>query len=152
MRRRVEVLLRHGQIAEAVALMSEHERSDFPPHWEPPPRVGYGETEPALVDALEALDSGSTPRWVQALFLDKLARMVQDPYEGLLNYLSPDGLDRYLSIIETLPEGLELVRKHPESFEQILGRDDRSDSQHERVRVLLEASGHPVETVEDALE
>jgi hypothetical protein len=55
LRYRVEQDLRGGRIPEALALMTAHTPSAFPPHWDPPPRVGYGESVPPLVTVLEAL-------------------------------------------------------------------------------------------------
>lgn len=69
---RVEVLLRAGRVGEAMAQMSAHNREDYPPVWDPPPRMGYREqtpTEGAICEAMAALPPAP---WVRDLFLPKI--------------------------------------------------------------------------------
>lgn len=118
--------------------MSKYQRSDFPPHWDPPPRMGYGENTPPLLEVLEAVCSNRSRPWVRALFLDKMA--------SYREWLRDDELDRFLTVVETFPEGLEVARDHTESFERILDRGDCTPSQRERIRALLAAVGHKMES------
>jgi hypothetical protein len=71
LRRRVEHDLKEGRIAEALAEMSAHERSDFPPHWDPPPRIGYRERVPSQEDILAAIRESPPASWVVELFREK---------------------------------------------------------------------------------
>ena len=80
---RAESLLRGGRIEQALAMMSTHRRSDFPPQWEPPPRVGYGEQTPALLDVLEAMTQTPTADWVRQAYLSSFERV----------YLQGEGFD-----------------------------------------------------------
>ncbi len=41
LRKSVEANLVENRIAEAVSLMSQHHREDFPPHWTPPPHLDF---------------------------------------------------------------------------------------------------------------
>ncbi len=146
LRRRVEVTLRSGQVRDAISLMAEYEPSDFPSHWDPPPRVGYGERTPPLIDVLEAVSRDTTPSWITAIYVDKLTR--QSYHYGplsVLHYLDGDELDRYLSVLEKLPEVQAVVLDNPFAFERILEREDCSPLQHERVRAILAAAGREVE-------
>ena len=70
----VERDLREGRISEALEFMSAHELSDFPPHWDPPPRIAYGETKPPLLDVLETIAETRASGWVREAYLDKLDR------------------------------------------------------------------------------
>lgn len=72
LRRQVERDLREGRIAEALQLMSTHEPSDFPPHWDPPPRLAYRETKPPLVEVLAAMETSPPSPWVRAIFQRKV--------------------------------------------------------------------------------
>lgn len=72
LRNEVENDLRGGRIHRALATMSAHDRGDFPPHWEPPPRIGYGERQPPILNVVETLLAMDAEPWVVDLFLDKL--------------------------------------------------------------------------------
>ena len=71
---RAESLLRGGCIEEALAMMSGHRRSDFPPQWEPPPRVGYREQKPPLLDVLDAMTQTPTADWVRQAYVSSFER------------------------------------------------------------------------------
>lgn len=71
LRRQVEVDLQAGRIESALQTMSAHSRDDFPPHWDPPPRIGYGESHPPLEDVLKALSETDASPWVRAMFQEK---------------------------------------------------------------------------------
>jgi hypothetical protein len=73
-RRHVEALLRSEELQQAFAFMSEHRRSDFPPVWDPPPRLGYGERTPTAADIAAALVQDEHAKWVYDLYLPKIQR------------------------------------------------------------------------------
>ena len=73
-RGRVERFLEQGALAEAIAEMSRHEQSDFPPHWDPPPRIGYGQRRPDLTSVLQVIDRQGAAPWVRAIYEDKRQR------------------------------------------------------------------------------
>jgi hypothetical protein len=74
----VESLLRNGKTDEAAAYVASHERSDFPPHWNPPPRPAYGEREPRVVPILRSINRASGPSWFREIYLGKLFASYQD--------------------------------------------------------------------------
>ena len=142
LRRSVEQSLQVGEISAALAVMTRHDRADFPPYWDPPPRIGYGEKVPPLLDVLEALCQIDAPAWVQELFYDKLARQLHDyAYFNFMHQLDVDELDRILVVLAQRPEGMAIVRNAPRSFEEALRREDLSPVQRERIQDLLEATG-----------
>ncbi len=57
--------------AEGFAYMSKFERTDFPPIWDPPPRLGYAETAPSIEAIRGGLAGGEGATWVRAIFLGK---------------------------------------------------------------------------------
>jgi len=75
-RHEVEGLLRAGDVAEGLAVMSRHQPGDYPPHWEPPPRLGYGERAPDLTAVRDAMIRDWPADWVATLYLDKIRRKV----------------------------------------------------------------------------
>jgi hypothetical protein len=125
-RRRVEADLRKGRIAESIQFMSQRERSDFPPHWDPPPRTAYGETEPSIVEVLLHLDQLDAAPWVQDLFREKLAVQASaDPWNYYghairLSDLDDQQLAHYAKILNSLPEGPAMARYHETEIQVLL--------------------------------
>jgi hypothetical protein len=74
LRWQVERDLHAGRIAEGLELMSRHDQSDFPPGWDPPPRVGYGERNPPLDEVMRVLRGGDYAPWVWAVYTEKVQR------------------------------------------------------------------------------
>ena len=98
---------------------------------------------------LETIVSDGAPPWARALFLDKVDGVAQGGFPYFWYYFDPTELDRILDLFEALPEGVEIIGEHPAPFQEVLHWSDRTESQRQRVRDLLEASGHPVQTPED---
>ena len=71
LRYRVEQALKNGRIAEALAEMSAHNPTDFPPLWDPPPRVAYEEMNPPMNEILEAIRRQPPAAWVIEVFHEK---------------------------------------------------------------------------------
>ncbi|MBC7771501.1 MAG: hypothetical protein H7210_03285 [Pyrinomonadaceae bacterium] len=70
-RSNVERLLRSGHVPEGPRMMSSISREAFPPIWDPPPRIGYGEQSPTLETVAAAIMAEPQAPWVVSLFLDK---------------------------------------------------------------------------------
>lgn len=143
---RVERDLRNGRLQGAVVVLVSHERSDFPPHWDPPPRLGYGETHPRAKDVLKALAGAEIRPWVTALFSEKFANetrttVYEDIYGPFSEHLSDDELDEYLAILEHLPERSQVVREHDTAFERECQNELRSPAIRGRIRVLYQEAG-----------
>ena len=107
---RAESLLRGGRIEQALAMMSTRQRSDFPPQWEPPPRVGYGEQTPELLDVLEAMTKTPTAGWVRQAYLSSFERV----YLQCEGYVMRRGLAARSRLLDALPEGKALREKYEE--------------------------------------
>lgn len=73
-RREVESLLRRDRVAEAFSLMSARSPGDYPPHWNPPPKIGYLESDPDLQLVRETMSDQWPADWVAAIYLDKIDR------------------------------------------------------------------------------
>ena len=106
-----ESLLRGGRIEQALAMMSTHGRSEFPPQWEPPPRVGYGEQRPSLLDVLEAMTQPPTAGWVRQAYWSSFERVY---LAGGGYAIGPQEWERASRLLDASPEGKALHEKYDE--------------------------------------
>jgi hypothetical protein len=107
LRRHTEQLLRSGRIPEALAEMSEHGRASYPMYWDPPPRIAYGDSQPPLIDVLEALPDTPANTWVRDPYLDKLVSQYHSGFDSRQMFIDPEDrtFDRQLAVLRRLPEG-----------------------------------------------
>ena len=54
--------------------MSANSEDDYPPHWNPPPRLGYREQTPSLEGIRDAMSADWPADWVAAIYLAKIER------------------------------------------------------------------------------
>jgi hypothetical protein len=118
-RTRAEHALREGRIAEALADMSAHMPSDYPPQWEPPPRVGNGEHTPSVIDVMEIVVEKQPAPWVREIYIEKLDRFL-DVYSGMYDRESVEP-GRLLQLLQKLTEGKSLFIKHRTHVERVYG-------------------------------
>jgi hypothetical protein len=145
MRRLVERQLRGGQIREALEEMSRHPAGDFPPHWDPPPKPGYGEKTPTISQVIEQLKAGGAAPHVRALFIEKLRRQMESDLAPLF-WVKPD-LPMYLQLLARLPEGPELLRPHRERLKDILRFNDELSEEHRAAaKALLQIAEQEAES------
>ena len=69
-------LLLAGTVVDGLRYMSRFERKDFPPIWDPPPRLGYREESPELDDVYQAFERVPCKDWVVAMYAEKSWRLV----------------------------------------------------------------------------
>jgi hypothetical protein len=115
LRHQVEDLFRRRQVADGLRLLDQHSQSDFPPHWDPPPRLGYPREPVELPDVLDQLDQIRTP-WVRAVYVDKLERSYLDRWAAQSIALMPEESERLLKLLQTMPEGPELKARNAEAM------------------------------------
>jgi hypothetical protein len=108
----------------AIRLMAAHDRADFPPHWDPPPRPGFGERKPRLTDIVEAIATVDPPAWVREIFFAKATNAEYPAWDGgPLLRLDDEALARYVAVLERIPEGQRLAAIHAASIDLVLRRD-----------------------------
>ena len=110
-----ERLLRAGEIDSAITIMSRHARMDFPPHWDPPPRLGWSETEqPTVLAVMRVLaHRDDAAPWVREIYLDKFERRwLGPPLRG-----QPEKRADVLRLLERLPEGPALMQKYADELD-----------------------------------
>jgi hypothetical protein len=116
--------------------MSAHEPVDFPPHWEPPPRLVYQEAEPDMADVMECLVAQPGHDWVLEIFTDKFINSLRGSSPlGVWYELGQKEIERRVAILEHLLERQELIEKHADDLESIL--DDMPSPHRERIQGLL---------------
>src|SRR5208283_4264706 len=71
LRTSVERAFREGRIADALAVMSAHQLSDFPPYWQPPPRLESQQFAPKPLDIMEVISYSAPAPWVRAVYVEK---------------------------------------------------------------------------------
>jgi hypothetical protein len=139
LRHHAETDLRNNRIREALELMSAHERDDFPPHWDPPPRIGYRETKPDIVDVAAHLNVLPVSEWVRQLYADKFNNSLRGETEpGIWWELEPDEIERRIAVIERMPNKDKLVKDHAYGLRQIVGR--MPSPLKERIQELIKDS------------
>jgi hypothetical protein len=134
LRDRVERDLKAGRIAEALDVMSAHQPSDFPPHWNPPPRIGYRDGPPDILDVMEVLVSREHATWVRVKFAEKLRRNLGSPYAPTFGMERE--LPRILKILEQIPEGPDIAEEHRWAMTSRLERE-KSDEVRSNLRSWL---------------
>ena len=103
LRWRAEKLLLSGSFDELSKLTHDHSELELPPHWDPPPRIGYGETKPELISTTIAIHASKPADWFWKLYLDKIER--KDNHFGFVNALSAfdeTKLRGFIDLFETL--------------------------------------------------
>lgn len=142
-----EQLLRASRVDDALRYLSKLERSDLPPHWDPPPRIGYGESTPPLEDVLVRCLDVEAADWVRGLYIAKLDTQLKGRY---LVDAPRDDYGHLLDVLERLPETPELVRAHPNEFCEFVGALKYVDpSEVDRARQLVESAGVVVDRTEN---
>ena len=142
LRSQVERDLRGGRIREALSRMSEHERDDFPPHWDPPPRPAYREKVPPITDVMEHIAVLPVKSWVRQVYVEKFGNSLrgEDSYMGVWQMLDLPEIERRLTLIEQLPEAQrhELVRDHEDNLRS-LHRNSSTPIRERTLKLLLDA-------------
>jgi hypothetical protein len=138
-RRHAERLLFANKIDEAIVFMSQFEQTQFPPHWDPPPRIGYGEKQSNLVEILESLNTIHARPWLLELYREKhrYTFPIQFMNIGFWNFSSDQEYDQYLRQLELLPPDDKLIQQMRVALEGELKKPERK-SFHERLSKLLD--------------
>ncbi len=136
LRRQVERELTGGQIDSALVTMSNHQRDNFPAHWEPPPRVGYGEERPDVLDVLGRVIETEPSPWIARLYVEKLsAGGYLVPWRRRLD---SQQFDQLLNVLERLPQSRDFVERNRRNLERQIGEDsERTPEQQRRLRLVL---------------
>src|SRR5690606_18328356 len=96
--------LERGDVAAGLAELSTHTRADYPPHWDPPPRMGYPNPRPETGAIVAAMEAQWPAPWVAEVYLEKVDR-------GLRRRLAPFwGDPSWARIVEHPPDEMDPER------------------------------------------
>jgi hypothetical protein len=154
LRRQVTTALQSGDVQRGIAIMSAHERDDFPPHWDPPPRIGFGEGVPPLIDVLETIATADVPPWVEEVFIAKIVSQADAAifFEGddraMPNpaYMDEQQLQHYYQLLLKLPAGPIIAKAQLRRIEyalQVISPDDPQAEGRRRWLTELEQLAGP---------
>lgn len=121
-----ERALRAGEIEYALKYMSSFEQSDFPPHWDPPPRLSYGDPAPDIIDVMETMQKQDVAPWVETIYREKFTSYVGSGHRFDLPPHEPGKLAQFLDVLEGLPEenANEILVELESEFRALLERAD----------------------------
>jgi hypothetical protein len=144
LRSRVEADMKSGRIADALDLMSAHAQSDFPPQWDPPPRVGYGETSPHIFEVMEAVLARDSAPWVRAIYEDKFRQQISDWWA--FNWYAGDRLAALVRILKQLPDGPDIAATQRSTIHSRLSDSVLLSTDRENLEALLKLAekGNPL--------
>jgi hypothetical protein len=148
---RIERAYRTSGPLAALTMMSEHNRIEFPPNWQPPPRKFPGEPSiDELLNMLEALVERPHPAWIDQAYSRRFRdRVIQDEYAWPEERLSRYAV-RLAAILPRLPEGPLMAKalQHPiPSIELVLDADGMeprpalTEDQRAALKTLLRLTG-----------
>jgi hypothetical protein len=138
LRFQVERDLKAGRIAEALDRMSAHTPEEFPPQWDPPPRVGVQEMKPGILDVMEVILTREVAPWVRERYVAKFNSYLGDDY-SLFNYPKRGSeLARLIRILQGLPEGAEIAVRHERAVESRMSDPEFSPEDRDNLKALLE--------------
>lgn len=100
---RVETAFREGRIHDALIELSAHERDDFPPQWEPPPRFLKGDHATMILDIWEEILRNDPAPWVRQHYLERFKEFVER--RAYRNE------EKVANLLNQMPEGAALLRK-----------------------------------------
>lgn len=105
LRSQVERLLRGNQVGEALRVLSAHRASDFPPHWDPPPRTAFGETKPCPASVARLAIESSAAEWVVSVYVEKVHREFKRESNARWVFAAAEDAEilDYLFVLERFP-------------------------------------------------
>jgi hypothetical protein len=111
---KAEALVLSDRFVDGLREMSRHERSDYPPLWNPPPKPEHGDRQPGVVAIVQGLIEADAAPWVQEVYLDKIERVLrlhQSVFE-VSEDVKRIGYDRFVKLLEQMPEGRRLMERN----------------------------------------
>lgn len=114
---KVSKLFHHDRPTPALELMASHERKDFPPSWEPPPRFSYWGSED-LAKLFDAVAAYPLPAWLRDAYLEKGARFIRSRHR----YNQAMDTATVLSSFSKIPGASKLIQE--------ISEEDSEAAQH----------------------
>jgi hypothetical protein len=107
----VDRVYRNQGIVAAQALISKHQRSDFPTDWQPPPwSLTSDVPSNEVLDALEAIADHRPAEWVGAIYVERVQDQLQYDHFYRQDLVSQH-LVRLAPVLSRLPQGPVIARR-----------------------------------------
>lgn len=107
-------LMRANDLAAAVEYLGQLQRTDLPPIWDPPPRIGFGERSPEVIDMLEEIDKQGAHEWIAKVYVGKLLVDPRSSFESAIPFgkdVDAQKLERLLSSSQNRELDAELLKQ-----------------------------------------
>lgn len=128
--------LEHGQILEALGIMSGNPLDAFPPGFDPRPRLWAGQATPDIGDIMDAIVSTHQADWVRAIYVQKF-QLAMDSRS--ISKMEGEDLARLAKVVDQLPEGPNLAAEIRRDIGNWLVRTpDSQSSDFRKLSGLLE--------------
>jgi hypothetical protein len=141
--------IRSGDYPAISRLSREHSGDQFPRHWDPPPRLGYGERSPRVFEVFNGLVSANAADWLIDIYAQKLKAEAQGRrywWDDLQTH-SDEELQAYVATIQRLDHPEEIARYYQQVIAIERERPDLSDSRRAALDQLERlAGGEPAES------
>ena len=136
LRFQAERALRTNRLQDAITIMRAHRIDEFPPHWDPPPRLGDRNRSPSLFDLAQIVAEGPDD-WVRHVYLAKFQRQFDSDnfWMSTLREMEDDDRLKVLNTFELLLEK-ENSLTDPESVRLLmwsLAKSDASDEERWKI-------------------
>lgn len=134
---------RAGQYNEMLAGMSAHQQDDYPPHWDPPPRIGAKRERRRIVNVVSAFTPDTVP-WVRAVFCEKLSVALGRADYPMGTLWEETNVEELARLIDDLPESIEIVKGKTDLLSHLLEVEGREENMNSpRLSSLLLKSAVP---------
>jgi hypothetical protein len=142
LRHQVEAEFNAGNTSAALQLMSKHTRENFPPHWDPPPRIAYLRPRPDITTVLEQVTTTTVAPWVLDSYAEKYANWLSGDSYFYWRELNSSEFERQLAIIEKLPNQRSILEYNQDALRYEL--DKVSEPLKTRLERILSEAGIPL--------
>jgi len=143
-----ERAFRAGRYDHMLATMSAYRRDEFPPHWDPPPRIASRERR-RIVDVVKAFSPDTAP-WVRTLYCNKLSDGLGRRSYPMETLWTETNAKELLELLNELPEAPEILKGKSELLRNLSGFGGAEFSKDSpQLQVLLMKAAEPPDQSEE---
>jgi len=150
LRYEVEENYKSDRFAEALQVMAAHKFNDFPPHWDPPPRISFRRGSFDLYMFLDLIEQQPNPTpWVREVYTQKLVDSID--YVGLsLKDYGLEELQLIASVLEKIPTARAAFRaRYGENAQNLTFGVNTPDEIIERFQKIAQFAEQEAKTEND---
>jgi hypothetical protein len=139
-----EQLIEQEDYESLSKLTIENPQSNFPPHWDPPPRLSYGDTEPKAYQVINGLLDHQAADWMTDIFSKKLQHESESWWMGFRELEDPSNepLSEFVRCLVRIENGSKIANEIRLDYVEPHPTDDERNELVERIRGLQTQSEH----------